>query len=104
VKKRALFITDRHPEDKLTELLARSGYQVDVAYCIADGMRAISRSAPSRLILGPLHQVHGIEALLRKLQELDLDVMVLADNEPTAAIAQKMGAPVRWVGVARTLH
>jgi DNA-binding NtrC family response regulator len=92
----ALLASDCTPLADLRCVLALAGYHVQNVYSVAAADEAIAEHTPDLVVVGPFRETGGVYTLLRRLHQLDAELVVVSSDADTIAFAERFQMRVRW--------
>jgi DNA-binding NtrC family response regulator len=91
----ALLASDCTTLPDLRCVLALAGYQVQNVYSVEAADEAIVDRTPDLTVVGPFRDTSGVYTLLRKLHQIDAELVVVSSDADTIAFAERFQMRVR---------
>ncbi len=91
----ALLASDCTTLPDLRCVLALAGYQVQNVYSVDAANEAIHERTPDLTVIGPFRETAGVYSLLRRLHQIDADLVVVSSDADTIAFAERFQMRVR---------
>lgn len=91
----ALLASDCTTLPDLRCVLALAGYHVQNVYSVEAVDEAIVDDTPDLTIVGPFRDTSGVRTLLRRLHQIEAELVVVSSDADTIAFAERLHMRVR---------